>query len=52
MNILITGATGYLGPDLILKLKIDAFKVRCLVRDETKFQKLNFKGHRKSKDLV
>jgi len=41
MNILITGATGYLGPDLISKLVPLGFNVRCLVRDETKLQKVN-----------
>jgi len=41
MKILITGATGYLGPDLIQRLRAHAFKIHCLIRDEKKLQNIN-----------
>jgi nucleoside-diphosphate-sugar epimerase len=40
MNVLITGATGYLGPDVISALTDEGHKVKCLVRDKSKLQNI------------
>lgn len=44
MNILVTGATGYIGPFLISKLKDEGHKVTILVRQEKDFKELKNQG--------
>lgn len=39
MRVLITGATGFLGPDVVNVLLENKFRVRCLVRDKNKAEK-------------
>jgi nucleoside-diphosphate-sugar epimerase len=43
-KILVAGATGFIGSELVRQLILKGYRVRCLVRKNSKTNKINFKG--------
>ena len=43
-NVLLTGATGYIGGRLLRRFEADGLAVRCLVRDAARLRPTSFAG--------